>query len=56
MARKTVTVKPSAKAAASLKIKLARYRGATASAAVVKVANAEPFDTGTARFAHRTTS
>ena len=46
MARRVVTVKPSEKAAAQLKMKLAAMSGKTPSPAVVKIANAQPRATG----------
>ena len=39
---KRVTVKPSAVAAAKLKVKLATRRGATVSKSITKIANAKP--------------
>jgi hypothetical protein len=42
MARKTVSVPPSVKAAASLKVKLTERRGGTPSKAVTKIATAQP--------------
>ena len=42
MARKTVSVTPSVKAAAGLKVKLTERRGGTPSKAVTKIASAQP--------------
>jgi hypothetical protein len=46
MAKRVVTVKPSTKAAAQLKVKLAAMDGRTPSPAVLKIANAQPHPTG----------